>query len=126
MINDSLLPVGSCVKVLNNAKMIMVAGYLPYDNENKVMYDNIGIYTPVGIRKAKKNINLTKDYIYFRNNDIEKIVFLGFSNDKSEFYREYLSNIKNNFNPNEDLSSDVIKKILKDSLPNMNNIKSEV
>ena len=71
-------------------------------------------------------INLTKDYIYFRNNDIEKIVFLGFSNDKSEFYREYLSNIKNNFNPNEDLSSDVIKKILKDSLPNMNNIKSEV
>ena len=122
MINESLLPVGSCVKVLNNSKMIMVAGYLPYDNENKVMYDYIGIYTPVGIRKDKKNIKFNKDYIYFRNNDIEKIVFLGFSNDKSEFYREYLLNIKNNFNPNEDLSSDVIKKILKDSLPN---IKSE-
>ena len=125
MINESLLPVGSCVKVLNNSKMIMVAGYLPYDNENKVMYDYIGIYTPVGIRKDKKNIKFNKDYIYFRNNDIEKIVFLGFSNDKSEFYREYLLNIKNNFNPNEDLSSDVIKKILKDSLPNINNIKSE-
>ena len=125
MINESLLPVGSCVKVLNNSKMIMVAGYLPHDNENKVMYDYIGIYTPVGIRKDKKNIKFNKDYIYFRNNDIEKIVFLGFSNDKSEFYREYLLNIKNNFNPNEDLSSDVIKKILKDSLPNINNIKSE-
>ena len=127
MIDKELLPIGSCIKILNCSKMIMIAGYLPYDNEKKIMYDYIGIYTPVGIRKNKQNIKINKDYVCFNNSDIEKIVFIGFSNEKSEFYCKYLSNIKVNLdNTNTDLSLETMKKVLKDSLPNVNDLKSEV
>ena len=55
MINELSLPVGSCVKIFNCSKMIMIAGYLPYDNQEKLLYDYIGIYAPIG-RNYKKNV----------------------------------------------------------------------
>lgn len=128
MIDELSLPVGSCVRVLNQSKMVMIAGYLPYDNQTKVMYDYIGIYVPIGIRKPRQSIELNKDYIYLKNNDIEKIVFIGLSDNKSEFYRRYLLNIKKEFNriKEEDLSTERIKKLFKDSLLKTNDMKSEV
>ena len=128
MIDKSSLPVGSCVKVNNYSQLIMIAGYLPYDNQSKVIYDYIGIYIPIGIRKSRQKLELNKDYICIKSSDIEKVVFMGFSDNKSEFYRKYLLNMKNRFismNPN-DLSEEKIKKLLEDSLPNIKNIRNEV
>lgn len=127
MIDESLLSVGSCVKLNNKSKLIMIAGYLPYDHENKIMYDYIGIYAPVGIREKREKLIINKDYICFKNSDIEKIVFIGYSDNKSEFYREYLLNMKGKLNDMEqELSTDTIKKIMEESLPDIKNIKSEV
>ena len=127
MIDESLLSVGSCVKIANNSKMIMIAGYLPYDNQKKIMYDYIGIYLPIGIRKPRQKIKVNKDYICFKNSDIKKIIFIGYSDKKSDFYCKYLLNIKNKIrNMNTELSDEVVKNILKDSLPDIKNIKSEV
>ncbi|MBR1385452.1 MAG: DUF4176 domain-containing protein [Bacilli bacterium] len=127
MIDESLLSVGSCVKIANNSKMIMIAGYLPYDNQKKIMYDYIGIYLPIGIRKPRQKIEVNKDYICFKNSDIKKIIFIGYSDKKSDFYCKYLLNIKNKIrNMNTELSDEVVKNILKDSLPDIKNIKSEV
>lgn len=127
MVDQSLLPVGSCVKLSNYSKNIMIAGYLPYDNQQKLMYDYIGIYTPIGIRKFRQNMCLNKDYICFKNDDIEKIIFLGFSDNKSEFYRKYLLEMKNNFDDMKvEMSPEILKKIFEDSLSNIKNIKSEV
>ena len=126
MIDELSLPVGSCVKVANCSKLIMIAGYLPYDNHEKIMYDYIGIYAPIGIRKIRQDIVLNKDYICFKNNDIEKIVFVGFSDNKSEFYRKYLLDMKNRFDDMKvDISPEILKKIFEDSLSNIQNIKSE-
>ena len=127
MIDESLLPIGSCVKIANNPKMIMIAGYLPYDNQ--IIYDYIGVYSPIGIRKTKQVICLNKDYIFFENSDIEKIVFIGHLDDKSDFYREYLFNIKSKMekkNLDENLSDEEMKKIFMDSLPDIKKYKSEV
>lgn len=128
MIDKSSLPVGSCVKVLNCSKMIMIAGYIPYDNQSKIMYDYIGIYVPIGIRKPRQGLELNKDYIFIKNSDIEKVVFVGFSDNKSEFYREYLLHLKDKLRDIDfnDLSEEKIKRILIDSLPSIKNIKSEV
>ena len=127
MIDESLLSVGSCVKIANNPKMIMVAGYLPYDNQKKIMYDYIGIYLPIGIRKPRQNIEVNKDYICLKKSDIEKIVFVGFSDDKSDFYHKLLLNMKNKFNDmNVDMSEETMKKIFEDCIHNINKIKSEV
>jgi len=128
MIDESLLSVGSCVKVANNSKMIMIAGYLPYDNQKKMMYDYIGIYLPIGIRKSRQKLELGKDYICIKGSDIEKVVFMGFSDNKSEFYRKYLLNMKNKLSSMNlnDLSEEKIKRLLEDSLPNIKEIRSEV
>ena len=127
MIDESLLPVGSCIKINNNSKMIMIAGYLPYDNDSKILYDYIGIYTPIGIRKNKEKLILNKDYIFFKNNDIEKLYFIGYSNDKSEFYRKYLLDMKNKIEDmNQDLSFETLKIIVKDSLLDIEDKKREV
>ena len=127
MIYESLLPICSCVKIKNNAKMIMIAGYLPFDDEQKIMYDYIGIYPPIGIKKSKRNITLNKDYIYFKDSDIEKVIYIGYSDDKSEFYRKYLLDMKNKFNNlNGNLSPEAIKKIFNETLTDIKNKKSEV
>lgn len=116
MINDLLLPVGSCVRISNCPKMIMIAGHLPYDDVKDTVYDYIGIYYPIGIRKPKKDIELDKDYIYFNNSDIEKIVYLGFSEDKSDFYRKCLLDIKNKLKDTNGLSKEKFEKIMTEVL----------
>ena len=118
MIDESSLPVGSCVRIISNPKMVMIAGYLPYDNQNKIMYDYIGIYVPIGIRLPKKDIKINKDYIYFNSGDIEKIVFMGFSDKKGDSYYKYLSQIKDKID-GSDLSKDKLKKIILESLQNI-------
>lgn len=115
MINDLPLPVGSCVRISNCPKMIMIAGHLPYDDVKDKVYDYIGIYYPLGIRKSKKDIKLDKDYIFFNSNDVEKLVYIGFSEDKSDFYRNCLSDIKNKLK-DTGLSKETLKKIVEELL----------
>ena len=91
------------------------------------MYDYIGIYPPIGIKKSKQNITLNKDYIYFKDSDIEKVIYIGYSDDKSEFYRKYLLDMKNKFNNlNGNLSPEAIKKVFNETLTDIKNKKSEV
>ena len=119
MIDKSSLPVGSCVRIFNCNKMVMIAGFLPYDDQRKKTYDYIGIYIPIGIRKPRVELKLGKDYIFISNDNIDKVVFVGFSDNKYDFYHKYLLNINEKFsNMNQnDLSKDNIKKLLIESLP---------
>ena len=120
MIDESSLPIGSCVNITNNSKMIMVAGYCPYDEKEKIMYDYIGIYVPIGIRKPKKELKENKDYIFFKSSDIERVLFIGYSDDKSDYYMKYLSNVKNKVREqNIDVHSRQLVDIVKESIPNI-------
>lgn len=125
MIDESSLPVGSCVKIANNSKMIMVAGFFPYDNQNKIMYDYIGIYTPIGIRNPRQEVILNKDVVCFNTSDIEKVIFIGYSDEKYDFYHKLITEMKDKIDFNsQELSKEMLRKIIEESLPKK--IKSEV
>lgn len=107
MIDESSLPVGSCVKIANNLKTIMIAGYCFYDNQNKKMYDYIGIYVPIGIRKSRQQLVMNKDYICFNSGDINKVTFMGFSDKMTNNYLKGLKEMKKVIDPINSSRSDV-------------------
>ena len=107
MIDESSLPVGSCVKIANNIKTIMIAGYCFYDNQNKKMYDYIGIYVPIGIRKSRQQLVMNKDYICFNSGDINKVTFMGFSDKMTDNYLKGLKEMKKVIDPINSSRSDV-------------------
>ena len=107
MIDESSLPVGSCVKIANNLKTIMIAGYCFYDNQNKKMYDYIGIYVPIGIRKSRQQLVMNKDYICFNSGDINKVTFMGFSDKMTDNYLQGLKEMRKVIDPINSSRSDV-------------------
>ena len=67
------------------------------------------------LESQKKDIKLDKDYIFFNSNDVEKLVYIGFSEDKSDFYRNCLSDVKNKLK-DTGLSKETLKKIVEELL----------
>lgn len=83
---DNILTIGSIVK-LKNGNMAMIIGFVQITEDNA--YDYLGVNYPGGV-----NIN-DKNYLYFNNEDIERIVHYGYSNDKDKQYKEGFINILN-------------------------------
>lgn len=78
---NRLLPIGSVVKIKNGQATIMIIGYFPKVNEEKI-YDYCGCIFPDGI-DGEYNI-------FFNQEDIEKSFFLGYQNQNSLNFTKFL------------------------------------
>ena len=101
---EEILPLGSVVTLKNN-KNIMVAGYGPASFEAEQQYDYFGVYASYGLINSK-DLKQGKDYIYFNNSDIDKVLFIGCQDNKMKKYINLYKEIKDN--------KDTIKKTLQE------------
>lgn len=72
-----LLPVGSVVKINNAIADIMIVGYYLVDRNNNKCYQYAGVISPEGIPE-------TNSFLLFNNNDIQEVVFRGYSTEESK------------------------------------------
>lgn len=79
----NFLPVGSVVR-LKDAKMnIIVIGYTPIEKNKTEIWDYLGAMWPMGVISSDRNLLFNRD-------QIETIVFEGFSNDEEKDFRAKL------------------------------------
>lgn len=76
---------GTVVKIKEDPSEYTIIGYCPEDAEKKV-------HTYIGINAAL-GLSLHDNAIFFENEDIEKVIFLGYSEEKSETFRIRLGKI---------------------------------
>ncbi|MDR2547077.1 MAG: DUF4176 domain-containing protein [Lachnospiraceae bacterium] len=81
----SLLPLGSVVVLNNGEKKLMIYGRMQMEVATQVMYDYSSCLYPEGY------INEEYNYL-FNHDDIEEIIFRGYSDADEEVFLDYLSN----------------------------------
>jgi len=81
----NLLPLGSVVLLKNGKKRLMIYGRKQKAVADNQAYDYIACLYPEG------NINENFNYL-FNHEDIENIVFRGYSDADDEMFLDYLSN----------------------------------
>jgi len=91
---EEILPLGSVVS-LKDKKDIMVAGYGPASFEDEQQYDYFGIYAKYGLIKSE-NLKLGRDYVYFNNSDIDKVLFMGCQDNEMKKYINMYTFIRDN------------------------------
>lgn len=90
---NELLPLGSIVE-LNNKKIYMIIGYNPNKPNDDELHDYIVCSSKLGIIKKKDDLHLNKDFFYIDKKDIEKVLFIGYSDSQFEKF-DYCSFIVN-------------------------------
>lgn len=90
LMQNKFLPVGSVVKLSENAPKVMISGFMPKSLTSDVLYDYFGLPFPQGYEEDNK-------FVLFNHNQILEVCFLGSSND-GEFIKlnEYMNKEKNN------------------------------
>lgn len=82
---DKYLPIGTIVMLKNDIVLYMIVGYL--NNNNGEIKDYISIPFPYGM--------MTLDAVtYFNHIEIERVVFIGYKNDKYKMFNEKIINLK--------------------------------
>ena len=75
----AFLPIGSIVLLKNGSKKVMIYGRLQRRVTDEITYDYIACLYPEG--------NIGEDYMYlFNHEDIETVVFRGYSDAEEEAY----------------------------------------
>lgn len=80
------LPIGSIVLLKNAKKRVMVNGFCIIDEEKKNMYDYSGCLYPEGMIDSKQNLA-------FNHNQIEKIFFIGYSDNEEKDFKVRLNDL---------------------------------
>ena len=88
---EKFLPIGTVVMLKNGEKKVMITGFCSIaDNNKSKVFDYVGCLYPEGILSSNQNC-------LFDHEQIEKIYFLGFSNEEDKIFKEKLFQIiKNN------------------------------
>ncbi len=124
---EELLPVGSIVG-LKDESIYIVIGYSPNNINNSSQYDYVGS-TLIGLYKSQEQLRYNKDYFYFNKADIERVLFIGYSDEYFELYRmvnEELSDLlKKAKNSKNNLENEDIKKIYENYISKYRNGKGE-
>lgn len=82
--NIKLLPVGSVVKLKTSSLVqMMISGYYPVDSEKEVLYEYQGLLYPQGMLSEKS-------FLLFDSEDIEEIIYEGYSDEEGDVIREML------------------------------------
>ena len=89
--NKSLLPLGTVVQLKNGAAYLFVVGYGVHDSSDQTkIYEYIGYLYPEGFLSPSIN------YL-FNNEDIEKVIFKGYSDNKYVMANNNLCKFINDF-----------------------------
>ena len=78
------LPIGSVVRLKEGTKRLMITGFLPIENEEKEdrkVWDYCGCLYPEGIISSKQ-------MALFDHSQIEKIFYLGYSDDEDKSFKK--------------------------------------
>lgn len=85
---EKYLPIGSVVLLKDAQKKIIILGYRVITKKNtKDEYDYCGYLYPEGF------INLGKNLV-FNHSDIDKVLFVGYSDDEEKKFRGKMANYK--------------------------------
>lgn len=90
---DEFLPIGSVVRLNNAKRNVVIIGYtVAIDGDVKV-WDYMGCAYPVGVIASDANL-------LFNRSDIERVIFLGYSDTEDKNFRkqleENMKRLKNN------------------------------
>ena len=96
MKND-ILPIGTIVELKNNERF-MIIGYNQASDDKGKEYDYICCLPIIGLIREKENIKLNTDYFYINNEDIDKVLYIGYSDEEFKKYKLILSFCKNEKN----------------------------
>ena len=87
---EKFLPLGSVVLLKNATKRLMITGfYVKADEIDKKTYDYVGCLYPEGVISSKENC-------VFNHEQIDKIFFIGYSDDEEKRFKEKLNKAVNN------------------------------
>lgn len=87
---EKFLPLGSVVLLKNATKRLMITGfYVKADKNNEKTYDYVGCLYPEGVISSKENC-------VFNHEQIDKIFFIGYSDDEEKKFKEKLNKAVNN------------------------------
>lgn len=87
---EKFLPLGSVVLLKNATKRLMITGfYVKADENDKKTYDYVGCLYPEGVISSKENC-------VFNHEQIDKIFFIGYSDDEEKKFKEKLNKAVNN------------------------------
>ncbi|MDR0266681.1 DUF4176 domain-containing protein [Paenibacillus sp.] len=82
----TLLPLGSVVLLKGAQKKLMIYGRKQIQMESNTLYDYLGVVFPEGY--------IDPNYTFlFNHGDINKIEFVGFSNDEEEKFHKLLEEV---------------------------------
>ncbi len=101
--NNRFLPVGSVVLLEGGTKELMITGFCPIVEENKV-FDYCGCLYPEGIISSDQNC-------VFNNNQIKEILYLGFISDKEKEFKNKLINMLDESNKNQNLQGNTLETL---------------
>lgn len=87
---EKFLPLGSVVLLKNATKRLMITGfYVKADENGEKTYDYVGCLYPEGVLSSKENC-------VFNHEQIDKIFFIGYSDDEEKRFKEKLNKAVNN------------------------------
>ena len=84
-INKFLLPIGTVCKLKEDNDLVMIIGQYFIDEETDTASDYIACPYPYGAKASDRNI-------LFDHKSIEKIYYMGYSDDEELDYRKWLIN----------------------------------
>ncbi len=92
---EKYLPIGTVVLLSGGEKRVMITGFcaIPGDDTKKV-YDYIGCLYPEGFISSSQNL-------LFNHEQIEKLYYLGYSDDEEKKFKNKLKETLNNLSKNE-------------------------
>lgn len=92
-LKETMLPLGSILKLKDAKKSVVVIGYAVVEEGNVKVWDYLGCPYPTGVIASDQNL-------LFNTEDIDKVTFLGFTSEEDKKYRaslfQNLKKIKNN------------------------------
>lgn len=91
MSSEKYLPIGSVVLLKNAKKRLMITGFYikAKTDNNDMIYDYSGCLYPEGVLSSEENC-------VFNHDQIDKIYFLGYSDDEEKKFKEELIKAINN------------------------------
>lgn len=87
--NSKYLPIGTVVILKGATKRVMITGFCIINKDK--MYDYTGCLYPEGFVT-------TKDFLIFNHEDIDKIYYMGLSDDDDKKFKEHLNKLVEDYN----------------------------
>ena len=99
---EKYLPIGTVCMLKNGKKRVMINGFCTVADENKQMYDYSGCFYPEGVISQKTTI-------LFNHDQIDKIYFMGYSDEEDKEFKKNLNKIMEKVNSGELKIEDLFK-----------------